>query len=61
MSLNAVVANCNTDDPFFSWQACEECGNTVGGDRYEIVYRETPKGDLFSAEVCEDCMIALCS
>lgn len=59
--LKAVVANCESVDPFFSWEPCENCGDTLGGNRYDITYRETLDGDIFTAEVCPDCMVALCS
>jgi hypothetical protein len=67
MSLNAIVASGvpaddqGTIEAFFSWSPCEECGKSLGGDRYSITYRETLDGDILEANVCEECYVALCS
>jgi len=60
MTLNAMVASCKSQEPFFSWSSCEECGDTKGGNRYEIEYRTALDGGKFTAEVCESCMVDLC-
>ena len=30
-------------EPHFSWRDCEGCGNTLGGDRYEVTIVEAPE------------------
>ena len=65
--LNAMVASAyreNDDDPiepYFSWGGCDDCDTRLGGDRYDIVYRETLDGELLDATVCVECYVALCS
>ena len=42
-------------DEHFSWQACECCGSTLGGNRVHCagVHKET--GNIFCYDVCVDC------
>ena len=47
-------------EPYFSWYPCENCGAVLGGDRYDIQYRETLNGDLYEASICPDCYTELC-
>ena len=63
MSLNAVVASTtdyNCDESYFSKYPCDECGDTLSGDRYDISYRETLTGPIYQASVCIDCYVDLC-
>ncbi len=57
--INAVVASCVSQEPFFSWSRCESC-NGIAGDRYDVTYRETLDGEIETAAVCPDCMVDLC-
>lgn len=62
MSLNSIVASPKDWDPepYFSWQPCENCGDPFGGNRYDIIYRETLDGEILEASVCEECYMRLC-
>lgn len=46
---------------YFSWNHCDHCGSTLGGERFDIVYRELLTGPIQEASVCTDCYIGLCS
>lgn len=64
--LNALVCSPVQDEAgnteaYFSRQTCENCGDHLAGNRYDITYRETLKGDILEASVCQDCFISLCS
>lgn len=48
-------------EPHFSWSACDNCGDTLGGNRYDMRYRETLHGPICEAEICESCVEDLCS
>lgn len=57
------VASAKDENPeaHFSWSSCENCGDDLGGNRYDVIYRETLRGELCEAEVCESCYIKMCS
>lgn len=42
------------DEPYFSWQLCELCGDQYGGNRYHAT-AYTHSGDILEYEICEDC------
>lgn len=43
---SALIGSASNDDPFFSWSACEGCGDVLGGDRYTVDVVETsPEGE----------------
>jgi len=45
---------CN--EPFFSWQPCECCGSSLGGNREHATgYNPTTK-EIQAYTVCEDCV-----
>ena len=46
---------------YFSWHQCENCGDKMGGNRFDIVYRETLTGPILEASVCQDCYIEFIS
>lgn len=46
------------DEGGFSWQSCECCGSTFGGDRYPAHYVETD-GKIGHIEICVDCLLYL--
>lgn len=46
------------DEPSFSWQPCELCGSTLGGDRYSGHGRE-PNDNIVHVEICLDCLQSL--
>ncbi|MGB2826182.1 MAG: hypothetical protein WBC49_06060 [Thermoplasmata archaeon] len=61
MSLRAMVASpaLEPNEPFFSKGQCDECDTRLGGNRYDIIYREQLDGEVLEATVCEDCYITL--
>ena len=64
--LNALVCSPDVEEdqvvePFFSWSPCENCNQSLGGNRYAVIYRETLDGEILHADICEDCFVDLCS
>jgi hypothetical protein len=61
LECNQVKPGCYSHDsePFFSWSACECCGEPNGGDRYETGFARKSKGDTFTATICSDCVYYL--
>jgi len=46
-----------SSEPFFSWHACECCGDTLGGNREEANgYNPTTKEVQDYEFICEDCI-----
>ena len=43
------------DEGGFSWQPCELCGSTLGGNRYAAHYRDD-NNDIIHLDICADCM-----
>ena len=39
----------------FSWSACDRCGSTLGGDRWEWSAQDETGEDI-DGEVCADCL-----
>jgi hypothetical protein len=44
-----------SDEGHFSWQSCEVCGSSLGGDRY-AAHALDKDGNLVHLEVCVDCL-----
>ena len=58
-----VIESCEecselSDEPFFSWSECNNCGSTLGGDRY-VVHGRDKDDKIIHLEVCTDCIIFL--
>lgn len=51
----------NNFEPYFSYCDCDNCNTNLGGNRYDVTYRESLNGELYEATLCEDCFIGLCS
>jgi len=47
------------NEPFFSNSSCDDCDSGLGGNRYDVVCRETsdPKSAIVYLELCEDCFL----
>ena len=43
------------DEAHFSWQSCEVCGASLGGDRYPAHACDV-NGDIVHFDVCPDCV-----
>ena len=43
------------DEAFFSWQSCEVCGSSLGGDRYPA-HACDAEGAIIHLDVCVDCL-----
>ena len=46
------------EEPWFSWHACECCGSSLGGDRYEA-HGLDADNEIVHFEVCVDCLLYL--
>tara|TARA_Y100000310_G_scaffold341092_1_gene439104 strand:- start:1248 stop:1469 length:222 start_codon:yes stop_codon:yes gene_type:complete len=46
-------------EAFFSWSACEACGDSLGGDRYTVACIESgnPSGNILQADICTECVL----
>ncbi len=45
-------------ESYFSWESCDICGTTLGGDRYDCsAYNEITQDIITGLEVCSDCII----
>ena len=42
------------DEGSFSWQSCDSCGSSLGGNRYDA--HGFIDGDLYHFSVCSDCL-----
>ena len=51
LSQNALY---ELNEASFSWQSCDICGSTLGGDRV-AVHAFTEKGELIHYDACIDC------
>lgn len=49
-------AEHTTNEPYFSWRACECCGSHLGGNREECVGYNRAIDDVLEFEVCSDCV-----
>jgi len=43
------------DEGGFSWQSCEVCGSSLGGDRY-AAHGIAANGDILHYDICCDCL-----
>lgn len=56
-----VCPHCGEDrecweEPFFSWNRCQCCGTTLGGNREHATGYNPATGDIQEYTVCEDCI-----
>ena len=50
----------NTEsEPWFSWQPCELCGSTLGGDRFPAHAKDNADDVIYHFEICVDCLMEL--
>lgn len=57
--INCLTLSFNDDEPcepYFSWQSCDCCGTTLGGDRYEASAYHTATKQILEYEICPDCL-----
>ena len=54
------VSHKTDSEHFFSWAACECCGDYQGGDRETIRARHLATDTILEFDVCVDCFVALC-
>ena len=52
---NLEVLDCGSEEASFSWQPCECCGSTLGGDRHDVAGRNTDNNEVYHYDVCMDC------
>ena len=51
-----TFAFSGTGDPFFSWRSCDCCGNTLAGNRREVIYyNDKTKEVECPINICDDC------
>lgn len=63
LEWNNVKPGCHSptqdqSEGFFSWQPCECCGSTLGGNRETYSFAQT-WGGIFEADICQDCVYFL--
>lgn len=53
----------NPNEGHFSWSACDCCGDSLGGMRYDIVGLNPGdnRDEMIELSVCEDCYVELVS
>lgn len=54
-----VCCACNEEhsfEPYFSWESCECCGDTAGGNRYHANGYNPKDQEAYCYEVCSDCI-----
>jgi hypothetical protein len=44
------------EEPFFSWRPCECCESDLGGDRYTASGYCPESGEVYTYDICIDCM-----
>ncbi len=64
VSEDEMAAGCEDgsiiDEGGFSWQSCESCGSSLGGNRYAahgFNGDPTEDGTLVHLDICEDCLL----
>ena len=54
----AVESGAVCEEPHFSWNSCDCCGGTLGGNR-EVAHGIDEDGNLHHFHICEDCVYYL--
>lgn len=55
--LNCLTELEERGEPYFSWQPCDCCGSSLGGDRYDCNgYNPTTKEIQDGYSVCTNCL-----
>lgn len=52
------LKNGEESEPYFSWQPCECCGSTLGGNREDYSFA-CEDGSELEASICQDCVYYL--
>ena len=43
-------------EPYFSWDSCDCCGSTLGGDRYDVDTYSKRDNEVLEFSICSDCL-----
>ena len=54
-NINCLSFNSDRE-PYFSWRPCECCGDTLGGNRYDVAGYNNADKEIYLYAVCPDCL-----
>ena len=55
-NLSTIADEEGDTEPSFSWQSCDCCGSSLGGDRYDCNGYNPETKEIYEYSVCPDCV-----